>query len=393
MTIALIVAHSMITALGCDASTSCASARAGIYRTQAIESLFFISSVDGEPAPVMVHGMPLITRGFEAAARLERLLTRALTDLRPLMKESMVDKSSIGFYLSLPSPNRNLTGLDLLANDDARAAYAEQAESLDREPIDASFAQNLLTTAAVKAGFTMSPNLRYVSLAGHAGGADCISTAIDDLDCGRISLAIVGGVDSLLDESTLEWLNSTGRLKLSDMPVGLRPGEACALLAIVHPSRSEVTVNPVEISHVGIASEKLTLLSGLTSVGIPLSEVLDAAAQPAGWHDATLAWVVSDLNGETYRANEWGNALVRLRAQHTALANLQLWIPAEYFGDTGSASAIVSVCVALAAFERRYSPTDTVVIASASESQMRSALVLSAAQSERARNRGVYVSA
>ena len=390
MTIALIVAHTMITALGCDASTSCASARAGISRTQAIENLCFISSVDGEPAPVIVHGMPLITCGFEAATRLERLLTSALADLRPLIKESMVDESSIGFYLSLPSPSRDLTGLDLVANDDTKIAYAEQARSLIDEPLDTSFALNLLISAAGHAGFTMLPSLRYLSLAGHAGGSDCVSAAIDDLDRGRVSLAIVGGVDSLLDESTLEWLNSTDRLKLTDMPVGLRPGEACALLALVHPSRSNVVANSVEISHVGIASEKLTLLSGSTSVGIPLSEVLDAAAKPAGWHDATSAWVICDHNGETYRANEWGTALVRLRAQHSALANLQLWIPAEHFGDTGSASALVSVCVALAAFERSYSPTATAVIASTSELQMRSALVVSSVQPQHAINRGAY---
>lgn len=392
MTIALIVAHAMITALGCDASTSCASARAGISRTQATENLCFISSVDGEPAPVIVHGIPLITRGFEAAARSERLLTNALTDLRPLIKKSMVDESSIGFYLSLPSPSRNLTGLDLITSDDTKAAYTEQAGSLVSEPSGTSFAQNLLTSAARQAGFTMLPNLCHVSLAGHAGGTDCMSAAIDDLDRGRVSLAIVGGVDSLLDESTLEWLNSTGRLKLADMPVGLRPGEACALLAIVHPSRSDVVANPVGISHVGIASEKLTILSGSTSVGKTLSEVLDAAATTAGWREATSAWVICDHNGEIYRANEWGTALVRLRAQHTALANLQLWMPAEYFGDTGSASALVSVCVALAAFERNYSPADTVVIASTSESQMRSALVLSSVQPQHAINRGVYVS-
>ena len=386
----LIAAHSLVTSLGGDAATSCAAARAGLVRTHVIEGLRFISSVDGEPTPVIVHAAPLITHGFEGTARLERLLASALTELKPLLPETLANESSIGFYLSLPSLDRTLTGLDLIANDETKAGYAELAEGLDEEPIDTGFAHRLMANAASQAGFKMAPDLRHVSFAGHAGGVHCMAAAADDLAQQRVSMAIVGGLDSLLDEATLEWLHGASRLKLADMPVGLRPGEACALLALVHPSQAGAVASPFEVVHMGTASEDRTLLSGATSVGITLAEVLEAAAEPAGWRDATPAWLVCDHNGETYRANEWGHALVRLRAQHPALDAAQLWMPAESFGDTGSASALVSVCVALAAFERNYAPASRAVIVSASESQMRAALVLGSSQPHGATPRGAY---
>lgn len=376
MAVALIAAHSMVTSLGGDAATSCAAARAGLIRTQVIEGLRYVSSTDGDPAPVIVHAAPVITRGFEGTARLGRLLTAALTDLIPTLPDALTSGSPVGFYLALPSPNRTLTGTELIANAEARAAHAERAADLEGQAVDLSFAQRLLADAAAQAGFAGTPDLRHVSLDGHAGAAQCISVAVDDLARNRVALAIVAGVDSLLDDATLEWLNGTGRLKLADMPVGLRPGEACAILALAHPRQAAAVTGTFELVQVGVAAEARSLLSGATSVGVALAGLLDGVAEPAGWCDAPSAWLVCDHNGETYRANEWGHALVRLRGLHPALDDWQLWMPAESFGDTGAASALVGVCVALAAFDRGYAPGASAVVVSASESQARSALVV-----------------
>ena len=390
MACALIAAHALLSALGTDAAVACAAAHAGLVRARALEGLEFISAVDGAPAPVIGHAVPLVTRGFEGDARLERLLATALTDLRTRLPEALAGEP-MALYLSMPSPTRTLTGAALLADDDSRAALAAELHEIESEgPLNLDFAQKLAARAAAQAGFGETLPLRRVSLAGHAGAAQCLAAALADLERGEVRLAIVGGVDSLLDEATIEWLNATQRLKLSDMPVGLLPGEACALLALARSDAPLARGDAVALRHVGLAAEERTLLSGSTSVGIALAEVLAGAAETAGWPHATSAWLIGDMNGEAWRANEWGHALVRLCGEHAALADAQLWTPAESFGDTGAASALLGACVALAAFERRYAPQPRVVIASSSEAQLRSAIVLDSGLPMGALTGGVY---
>jgi hypothetical protein len=369
-----IVARSLLTALGADAQTSCASARAGLVRTELTEGMRYSSTIDGKTAPIVVCAVPLITSGFEGRARLERLLATALAELK--IPVALGERSRIACYMSVPSERRHVRGLELMSSDSTRALYAEMGDELAMREDDPAAMQTLLATAASQAGLRPVPDLRLVSYSGHAGGIECIAAAMTDLDAKRVDLAIVCGLDSLLDESTMAWLNVTDRLKLPDMPVGMRPGEACALVGLARPDHPCSAGSPAEIIHVGQGFEERTLLSGKASVGSALAELLDGAGTGAGWNRELEAWIVSDQNGETYRAMELAYAVVRTRERWPALGELQVWIPAESFGDTGSASAIVGVCVAMAAFERGYAPGRSAVVASASDAGARGALVL-----------------
>jgi len=210
-----------------------------------------------------------------------------------------------------------------------------------------------------------------------AGGLNCIALAQKDLDAGLVATAIVGAADSLLDEATVTWLHSTNRLKLSDMPIGLMPGEACAFLALSNAAQDP----DGEITGVGLSLEPKTLWSGATSVGEGLADALQQVAEGAAWKQSTLAWLISDQNGEAYRANEWGHALARLRGGWPALESPVVWLPAASFGDTGSASALVAVCTALQAFQRGYAPAQSAVVSSSSEADLQAALSLTSPHS------------
>lgn len=378
MTSAAITACSLVTSLGADAATSCAAARAGLVRTQAVEGLGFVSMVDGEAAPVIVHAVPLITRGFVGRARLERLLGATLAGLHRALSGARSRGDRIAFYVSMPSPVRTLTGLELIADERARAAAAEDAQGLEGagDALDVLDVQAMLDRVAARAGLSDGTAVRFACAQGHAGGARCAEAALADLARREVDVAVVTGVDSLLDEATLEWLHAASRLKLDDMPVGLRPGEAGAALVLVRPDHESAAGAGADLHHVGFADETRSLLSGATSVGIALARVLREAAAPAGWTRPDSAWLICDHNGETYRANEWGHALVRARADVAALDSPFVWLPAESFGDTGAASAIVGTCVALPAFARGYAPVSRAVVASSSEGGLRSALVV-----------------
>jgi 3-oxoacyl-[acyl-carrier-protein] synthase I len=372
-----ITAHSMVTSLGFDAATACAAARAGLSRASNIEGLTVTSDVTGQPEPVIVHAVPLLTRGFEGEVRLQRLLFGGLSEVRSRLPDEALSTGPVGFYLSLPDPARVACGLELIPDDESRAVYLEQATDFGPQPSDSSFAYALLAGAAAQAGWPSRIDLRYVSLAGHAGGAQCVACAQRDLDSGRVALAIVGAVDSLLDQDTLAWLRSANRLKLSGIPVGLMPGEACVFLALSVAEEKALG----EISRVSLTPEPKTLWSGATSVGEGLAKALEQVAESAGWRQSAPAWIISDQNGETYRANEWGHAIVRLRGAWPALDNPAVWAPAASFGDTGSASSLVAVCTALQALERGYAPAESAVVISSSEAELRAALVITSSHS------------
>ena len=373
---ASIHAHSLITSLGHDAATSCAAARAGLSRACAIPEIEFTFQVTGEAEPVIAHAVPFLTRGFEGHARLQRLLFAGLSELKKQLNEDLLRPGPIAFYLSLPDPARTVRGHELLSSDGLRADCIERANELGDEPADTEFAHRLLAVAAAQADWPGEINIRYVSLAGHAGGLHCIAMARKELDAGHITTAVIGAADSLLDSETIAWLHSTNRLKLSGMPVGIMPGEASAFLVLSNNPRE----NDAEITGVGISTEAKTLWSGATSVGEGLASALEQVAEIAQWKLNSPAWVICDQNGEIYRANEWGHTATRLRGAWPALERPIAWMPAASFGDTGSASSLVAICVALQASKRKYAPADSAVVMSSSEGDSRAALVVNLKQ-------------
>ena len=87
-------------------------------------------------------------------------------------------------------------------------------------------------------------------------------------------------------------------------------------------------------------------------------------------------WIIADQNGEVYRANEWGHALVHLIQAFPTTQNVRMWLPAIGFGDTGAASGGVAACQALRAFARNYHVENDAIVLSSSPWGERAAFVL-----------------
>jgi hypothetical protein len=358
-----ITALGMVSALGCDAATACAAARAGIRRARRLD--YFRLRSDGEKESVAGHPVPIVAAGFEGRARLLRLLTAGMADLGSPGGEA-------AFYLSMPEPHRCFTGIRLVQDDAAREALIGRVGT-DEPPreISRDEVQLLLSTAAGHAGWPGRATLRFVSCAGHAGVAEAMERAIADLRSGAVEEAVVGGVDSLLDEDTLQWLQNTGRLKTKGVPAGLQPGEACALVRLRAGRKAGTDDAPLAaVEAVRTAMEPDPFLTGAPSRGTGLVEALSTVAEP----DADRAWVICDQNGESYRAAEWGYALCRMAGRFRGLAGSVVWYPAASFGDTGAASGAIAVCLAARAIERGYAPLTPAIVTMCSDGPARGAL-------------------
>jgi hypothetical protein len=361
----------MATALGCDAATACAAARAGIRRQRRLDYFTARSPVDGKREAVAGHPVS-IAEGFEGSVRLTRLLAAGLTDLQG---KAAGQTGGAGFYLSVPNPYRHWTGAELLTNVEIRRTIASRAPK--KPPDDGLEEQTraLLANAAGLANWPGDATLRFVSCAGHAGTAEALQRAWADLNAGAIQRVVVGGVDTLLEADTLQWLHQCGRLKVRGMPVGLQPGEACALVLLESAGRKEDS--PLAcVEALGMSEESDPLLSGRPSRSSGLVGALQAVAETAGWRTDCGAWLIADQNGETYRATEWGNVLCRFAGQYPAIKESVVWLPAASFGDTGAASGAIALCLAAMAFQRGYAPLPAAMVTMCSDGAKRGALVM-----------------
>ena len=361
----------MAASLGLGVVTACAAARAGIVRAAELDYFPVTSPEDGSVIPLSGHPLPEVTRGFEGFARLVRIAQTALADLCQHLPAANWRNRSVGFYLSLPDPRRKYTGGGLLPDEDARKEMAAEYEGAE---VNEDLSRRLLAKAASAAGWPGEPRLCSVFYSGQTGVAEALAAAADDLRQERTDLAVVGGVDTLLDAGSLAWLQSLDRLKTPQMPAGVPPGEAGAFLLLDCSDRPALENAPVLATLAGVrfADQPRPMYSGEPPKGDAYEELLLGAADSAGWRDAVASWLITDQNGEPYRAMEWGYAVVRIAGRAKALRHPTLWYPAVSFGDTGAASGAVSMCMAIMAFDRGYAPAPAAAILSAADTGLRS---------------------
>jgi 3-oxoacyl-[acyl-carrier-protein] synthase-1 len=375
-----LIATAMVSSLGYDVHTACAAARAGL--TRAAELPFTILENDRSPGLATGHPAALLGGGFEGDARLIRLLGGAFRDLRSQTQPDLLSVPRLALYLALPAGDRERHGLNLILDEAARPRYLEQIG--ESAPVDdlaraRNILDNAIRMADLPAQVRASVNAVRVSTVGHAAVIELYQRAQSELESGRIDLAIVGGVDSLLGHATLTWLQLTGRLKGAESPAGLSPGEAAALVALggERISRRMTTPPRAHIDRVVTLSSQTQFLAGVPADGRSQSEMVRALSDglegSSGGH-----WMIVDQNGEVYRASDWGCSLVRLQGTAAGHAAAQVSYPAGSFGDTGAASGAVATCMAVEAYERRYAPFPHALVLTSSDGCNRAGCVVSA---------------
>ncbi len=371
-----------VTSLGQDVATSFAAARAGLSRAAAIDSLSTFTAESAEFDPLVGHSIDLITRGFQSTVRLSRLLQHALAPLQHNLIQRNQEGQRLSFYLSLPSVARSLPAEEKDEDRGSDAVSSTSTGNPDQAAQEREYCDIILSNAAKWANWPFGTSVGFHTTSEYTGVAEALLYATKDLTEHNVDFAIVGGVDSLLDESTIGWLRSNDRLKDAESPMGLMPGEAGALFVVERADgQNEPTGSAAAlVSDLCLGRGSRTFTSGLPPQGIGLSTAILSVSKSAIECQNGKLWAICDQNGEVVRAIEWGNALVRLIAHSDVFDNPIVWLPAVGFGDTAAASGALGVCAATQAFTRGYAPANHVVLCSSSLSRLRSAIVLSKPQ-------------
>jgi 3-oxoacyl-[acyl-carrier-protein] synthase-1 len=114
-----------------------------------------------------------------------------------------------------------------------------------------------------------------------------------------------------------------------------------------------------------MAKEANDFFSGMSNRGVSLSKAIQQALQADGATASFSGDLISDHNGEEWRAVELAGARLLLDTQLNRDASLIL--PAACIGDVGAASGAVAVGVAVRAFMRNYASSDRVLVLCSSD--------------------------
>lgn len=342
---AVVAALGASTPVGRCAWSTAAAVRAGISRVR--EHPYRIDSA-GEP--LRVASASWLDPELGGVERFAALLLPAIEQaLAPLLQTAPALRCAL--MLGLPSPR---PGLSETLRD----------ELVDR--ITRSHGELLVSVSAYPAG--------------HAAGLVALQAAIERLGQGDLDGCVVAGVDSYLAAETLSWLEAGDRLHGAgplNNAWGFIPGEAAGAVLVMRERTAErLGRRPLAvILGTGAAHEPKGIKTRSVCIGEGLTQAFRGAlrALPAG---TQVSDVYCDLNGEPYRADEYGFAALRTKEAFRSVTDFVA--PADCWGDVGAAGGPLHLILAAIAGAKGYARGDTAFIWASAEEGERAAALLTA---------------
>jgi 3-oxoacyl-[acyl-carrier-protein] synthase-1 len=345
-----VTAVGSVSPVGSTFVQTAAAIRAGIARLEESEE-FAAMDANGAAVAVVSGEVRHAAAGQRGFLRILRLANAAMEDLLGSGTVPMTELSRATWYLALAEFERPGT--------DNRAAQTLGRRLADKHGI-----------AAVASAEAYQH--------GHTGGFLAIQDAVGRLAGGASRTCVIGGVDSYLDEITLAWLHRIERrLKCGSVASGLVPGEAAAFVVLeTAEAASERGARPLaRLLAIANTEQEETVYGDVPNRGDALGQALsDVLTSTEG--EATVDLVVCDLNGERYRAMDWG--LASTRAFRQAATDAAIWHPGDCIGDVGAAASVLNVGLAARALERSYGSRGSVLVWGASDYGDRGAACLAA---------------
>lgn len=344
-----ITAVGMATSVGLNADESCASIRAGINRFNQPDNYFFPEpDIFGDIEPVQCAPLSIIDiMEVEGSTRWKKLAMIALQDLFQSNRIEKKHFSKTGLLLALPS--------------------------LSRDDVEETDIHNFLPDLLSEMGIPNFAIERTYPI-GNSGGYVAMKEGISLIkENQKIDKCIIGGVDCLIDYNALKWLDANRRLKSNRNRDGFIPGEAACFLIIetMESAKRENGKMLALIESVENAWEKNGIFADNPNNAEGLTNAIMKTIEN---NKKSIEWVICDLNGESFRAKEWGIVFTRLGSVFRSLSHI--YHSADSIGDVGAASGPVNVTLAVKAFERGYAPADRVLLWGSSDAGERSAAVL-----------------
>ncbi|TPJ40066.1 hypothetical protein [Mesorhizobium sp. B2-6-5] len=246
-------------------------------------------------------------------------------------------------------------------------------ESFRNHPAYADIAPPDFLTAVMSATGQKFHAASRATDGGAAASIGLLERASELVEQQGVEQVLLGGVDSLVNDTDLARLGRAGRLKGADNAQGLVPGEAAAFVRLTRSPEGKAHVHAA-IYGVGLAQEQDSVLSERYSQGRALLGALRDAVTGSGPSEPDIDFVISNSNGERYSG--WEQLITRPRFYRTRREALATAFPAMTIGDIGAAGGALALMLAADSFVNDYAPGRTAVCELASENGLRAAAVM-----------------
>ncbi len=343
----VIIGMGATTAVGQGAWASAAAVRAGI--TGFTQHPYMIDTA-GEPMRAAIA--PWIGIDMRGIDRLEALLVPAIDEAISVTPQPPVNAGRWAIALALPS---------------ARPGLPENIGSALIERVKRRYGNVFGAAAAFEAG--------------HAAGLLALQAACARLNHGTLDACVVAGVESWIEPETLEWLESCDQLHGAgplNNAWGFIPGEAGAALLLVRADLAHKLRQPVlaGVLAVGVANEPKRMKTESVCIGEGLTEAFRGAlaSLPSG---ALVSDIYCDMNGEPYRADEFGFTALRTKEHFESASDFVA--PADCWGDVSAAGSLLHSVLASASAHKGYAKGPFAFVWASAEGGERAAALLARA--------------
>jgi 3-oxoacyl-[acyl-carrier-protein] synthase-1 len=335
------------TPIGRTVWTSAAAARAGICGFN--EHPFMIDTA-GEP--MRVARAPWLDVAISGAKRFCALLFPAIDEALARLTNILAEQPvKIGLALALPQPRpgqpKELTEAILVT---IKSHYGELFIAIQHFAV------------------------------GHAAGHLALDAAIKQFTSRTLDVCVVAGVDSYLEPETLEWIEECDQLHGGgefNNAWGLIPGEAAGAVLVTTEEFAWRNRLPSfgEVLSVGISQETKLIKTDAVCIGEGLTQAFRSALT-ALMPGEQIHNVFCDMNGEKYRADEYGFSTLRTKEHFCSASDFIAY--ADCWGDVGAAGVPLHIAQAVIANRKHYSKGLLSFVWASSESGERGAAVIKA---------------
>lgn len=342
--LAYITALGASTAVGRDAWSSAAAVRAGI---SGFTQHPYMIDTAGESMRVAIA--PWLDINLTGIERFEALLYPAIDQVLASLNERFDYRLRIALSLGLPSSRPGL-------------------------PVDIQ--ASLMKSISYKYSGVFQAVAAFPN--GHAAGLLALDAAVKKLSIGDYDACVVAGVDSYIEPETLEWLEECDQLH-SAGPLnnawGFIPGEAAGALLLMRSGLVEhLHLIPLaRILGVGTAFEAKRIKTETVCIGEGLTQAFRGALAALP-QETKITDVYCDMNGEPYRADEYGFTVLRTKEAFETASDFVA--PADCWGDLSAAGGPLHIGLAAIEGTKSYAKEGFALVWASSEGGERGATLL-----------------
>ena len=327
----------MVTALGFNAPASLAALRAGV---SAVRGLPWLDFESGQPLRGAKVDLP---QWWEGTGKLADLLAPAIAECLQVAEDAPVD---IPILLGVAEHSRPGRFADLDSD--------------------------LLATVQAKLGVAQHPESRLFPQ-GQAGCGKALVHAHRLIKQGAARQCIVAGVDSYLQQGTLDAYAQQRRLMTPSNSNGFFPGEAgCAVLV---SAAGDAGADELRILGFGMDRERATIGSTEPLRAEGLTRAVRQALDSAGVQMTSIPRRLTDISGEQYMFKEALFTVMRVNTGPRPVTPA-LEHPIEYLGHIGAAILPCLLAWAWHGQQKRYFEPDPLLIHVGSDEGERVAIII-----------------